>query len=120
MPTQKIGPPSKRKRATDGEEILQQLRTAEAAMRKQTMITNANAERSRDPPQAGGHGNSLPRKVEEGNDRQDVINHHHDGGKPIDSGFVFGCYHPTHPSVVFAARRGLRQGGGKATPLLLL
>ena len=94
------------KRAADGKEILQPLGAAEAAMREQTMIANANAERSGDPPQAGGDGNSLPRKMEKGDDGQDVIDHHDDGGKPIDSAVVLRLL-PTdaHPSVVFDARR---------------
>jgi hypothetical protein len=87
-------------------------------MRKQTMITNANAERSGDPPQTGGDGNSLPREMKESNDRQDVINHHHDGGEPIDFGSVFGCYHqPSFRGLRCAPR--MRQGDVKTTPLLL-
>ncbi len=83
MPTQKIGSALEGKRAADGKEILQPLGAAEAAMRKQSMIANADAERSGDPPQAGGDGNALPRKMEKGNDRQHVIDDHDDAGKPI-------------------------------------
>jgi hypothetical protein len=83
------------------------------------MITNANAKRSGDPPQTGGNGNSLPREMEQGNDRQDVINHHHDRGKPVDFAFVFGCYHtPSFRGLQCAPR--MRQGEGKTTPLLFL
>jgi hypothetical protein len=77
-------------RSADGKEIFQPLGAAEAAMRKQSMIADADAERSGDPPEAGGDGNSLPRKVEKSIDRQHMIDHHDDAGKPIDPVAVLG------------------------------
>jgi hypothetical protein len=58
------------------------------------MIANTNAERCGDPPQAGGDRNSLPREVEEGIDRERMIDDHDDAGKPIDPIVILGCFHP--------------------------
>jgi hypothetical protein len=53
-------------------------------MGEQAMIPNADSERCGDPPQDGSNGHSLPRKVEERDDCQNVINDHYDGRKPVD------------------------------------
>ena len=73
-----------RQRAADGQEIFEQLRCLEPAVRVQPVIAHADAETDGHPVKGRGDHQVGPAELEQGDDGQHVEDHEHDQGQPVD------------------------------------
>ena len=77
-----------RQRRADGQEIFHPLGSFVSAMRQQAVVSHANAQASRHPPQEHRHQECLPGKEEQRRDGADVKSRHESRCDPVD--FVVG------------------------------
>jgi hypothetical protein len=76
-------PAFERQRAADGEKVFERLRCLVAPMGMQAVIPEADPEPDRQPVQHDGDRKIGPTEKEKGGDRQNMKDHHHDGGDPV-------------------------------------
>ena len=110
--------------AADGQEILQPLGRAVAAMREQAMIAHADTHVDGEYPERDETEESLPGKHEEGGHGEDMKGHHEAGGHPVGLVGLGVAAQNRHVIVLFCGprrsgafpagfgRRNKRYGGG--------
>src|SRR5579872_6786807 len=76
--------PFQSQRAAHGQNIFHPLRSLEAAMRKKTMVSNADTKAPCDPPQNHRERECLPAEQEQRSHSSNVKGHHDEGRKPYD------------------------------------
>ena len=79
----------KRQRGADGQKILHPLISFEAAMSQQTVVSHANPQTARNPPQENCHEQCFPGKEEKCSDGAHMKRAHKDRRNPVN--FGFGC-----------------------------
>src|SRR5580692_5009585 len=72
-----------RERGADGQEVLHPLRSLVATVREQPMISHADTQAARNPPQEHGDEQSLPCEEEKRRHRAHVKQAHEDRGHPV-------------------------------------
>jgi hypothetical protein len=83
----------KREAAAHGDEVLDPLGNAIAAMGQQAVIGHANADVDREEVHDEEGGQILPREEEEGGDGSDVEEPHGNGGDPVDAALLVLAAH---------------------------
>ena len=108
--------------AAGGDEVLDPLGGAEAAMREQAMIGDADADVDREEIHDAEGGEVLPREAEQSGDSGDVEDAHDDGGDPVDAAFLVLAAHAEVLLDLLAnlLGGGLRLGHGEALQIGLL
>ena len=83
----------KRHGAAGGDEVLDPLGGAVAAMREQAVVGHADADVDGEEVDDGEGGDVLPGEEEEGGDGADVEGAHEDGGDPVDAALLVLAAH---------------------------
>ena len=81
-------PAFERQSRASGQEILDPLRSLVAAMREQPVVSHADAQASRNPPQKQSHEKRFPGEEKECGNRPHMKQGHKGCGYPVD--FVIG------------------------------
>ena len=89
----KDGSALKRHGAAGGDEVLDPLGGAEAAMRQQAMVSDADAEVDGEEVHDAEGGEVLPGKEEEGGEGEHVKEAHDDGRDPVDAALLVLAAH---------------------------
>jgi hypothetical protein len=76
-------PTFKRQRTADGEKVLKRFRRLITAMGMKAVIAEADTETDRQPMQDDGDGKIGPTEKEKCRNRQNMKDHHHNGGDPV-------------------------------------
>ena len=101
----------KRHGAAGGDEVLQPLGNAIAAMGEQAVVGHADADVDGEEIHDAEDGEVLPGEEEERGDGADVEEAHDDGGDPVDAALLVLAAHAE--VLLDLARRPRRRGGGR-------